>query len=107
MSKLIGNPQRWAGLALLFFPCLMLLICRGGDATALLLTIPLGAWMVFGKTELFSLNSGNEMRRSNMDYRIKYVRGHYEVYLGSRFICSGDTKDECMEAIDEMSADAA
>ncbi len=103
MSK--WNTQKLAGLALLLLPCLMLMICRGGDGTALLLTIPLGMWMTFGKTDLFGINDAD--RRDTMEYSIKYVRGHYEAYLGSRFLCSGDTRDECIEAVDEILADAA
>ena len=29
-----------------------------------------------------------------MHYEIRYVQGHVEVYIGSRFVCSADTAAE-------------
>ena len=36
------------------------------------------------------------------DYKIICVRGHYEVYLGSRFICSADTYEEAEKEVEEL-----
>ena len=36
------------------------------------------------------------------DYEIISVRGHYEIYLGSMFICSADTYEEAEEEIEEL-----
>ena len=42
-----------------------------------------------------------------MSVEIKNVRGHYEAYVGGRFVCSGDTRGECMETVEEIYSDDA
>ena len=43
----------------------------------------------------------SEVSKMN-DYEIVSVRGHYEIYLGSMFICSADTYEEAEEEIEEL-----
>ncbi len=94
--------QRLSGVLLVLLCIAALIVSGDGDATCIVVLLPVGGWMIFGKTNLFATcveRSGNMNR-----YTIKHVRGHYEVYFGNKFICSGDTRDECIEAIEEMMA---
>lgn len=39
------------------------------------------------------------------EQRIVDVRGHYEAYDGKRFLCSGDTFEECFRELTQMITD--
>jgi len=78
------------------------------DATALIITVPLGIYMLTTKKYIlgFARMKGAIMK-SNNGFEIKSVRGHYEVYRFGRFVCSGDTERECEEFIESTLDDAA
>lgn len=78
---------------------------REVDITPLFLTIPIALTFIAGDIKrIFTMRKEHNI----MSVEIKNVRGHYEAYIGGRFICSGDTRSECAEAAEEFySGDAA
>lgn len=77
---------------------------RGLDITPLFLTIPIALSFIAGDIKrIFAVRK----EQNTMSVEIKNVRGHYEAYVGGRFVCSGDTRGECMETVEEIYSDDA
>ncbi len=73
---------------------------QGVDITPLFFTVPMA--LVFITTDLKRI-----FGKEHTTMEIRNVRGHYEAFLGGKFICSGDTRSECAEAAEEYYSDDA
>jgi len=97
--------QKLSGLLIIILGIALVAIAGDGDITCLLVLIPIGLLLMFTKADVFSVKAHAERNADmNSSYIIRQVRGHYEVYCGGAFICSGDTRDECIETIEELAA---
>lgn len=102
MQKALGDIALGAVLLAVSVLLCMLAGEPGGavDTTPLFITVPMALYQI-GMAAWKVFHPRKEKRKMAEVFEIRSVRGHYEAYVGGRFICSGDTHLECEEAAEE------